>query len=88
VETLKMSSKDPQVHSPKHYNEEDIEAIDAIKAALGVGFPAYCRGNALKYIWRALYKGQERQDIEKAIWYLRISIGDDPRNDELISPGP
>ena len=39
----------------------------------------FCRLNAFKYLWRAENKESEVQDIEKAIWYLRMSTGDDPR---------
>ena len=42
------------VNNPPHYNQGDIECIDAIQAALGTeGFMAYCRGNIIKYNWRA-----------------------------------
>ena len=41
------------------------------------GFEEYCRLNAFKYIWRANNKENKVQDIKKAIWYLRMSIGDD-----------
>jgi hypothetical protein len=44
------------------------------------GFEEYCRLNAFKYIWRANNKQNKVQDIQKAIWYLRMSIGDDPRD--------
>ena len=85
-----MSSKvtrDPMVHSPKHYNQGSVEAIDAIRSALGEeGFRAYCRGNALKYIHRAEDKGNLKQDINKAIWYLRMAINNDPRLDDLVAP--
>ena len=58
------------VNQPPHYNQGDIEAIDAIQASLGTeGFMAYCRGNVLKYVWRCEYKGGIK-DIEKARWYL------------------
>jgi hypothetical protein len=62
------------VNSPPHYNQGDIECIDAIEAALGHdGFKAYCRGNILKYSWRSEHKGG-LQDIEKARWYLERLI--------------
>ena len=42
------------VNKPAHYHGEGVECIDAIRAALGQeGFIAYCRGNAIKYAWRA-----------------------------------
>ena len=55
--------------NPKHYLSKVapyIESIDSIRAALGTGpFESYCRGNALKYIWRAGDKGNFIEDIEK-----------------------
>ena len=62
------------VNSPPHYNQGDIECIDAIHAALGTeGFLAYCRGNILKYNWRADHKGGI-DDLEKSRWYLNKLI--------------
>ncbi len=62
------------VNHPPHYNHGDIECIDAIEAALGKdGFQAYCRGAALKYLWRTDYKGG-LEDLEKAAWYLNKMI--------------
>ena len=47
------------VERPEHYNQDhDIECIDAIRAALGVGFKEYLQGNILKYIWR-----QDRKSV-------------------------
>ena len=58
------------VNHPPHYNQGGIEAIDAIEAALGQeGFAAYCRGNALKYIWRSKLKNGT-EDLQKAAWYI------------------
>ena len=58
------------VNHPPHYTAGGIECIDAIHAALGdEGFLAYCRGNALKYVWRAPLKASA-QDLRKTIWYL------------------
>lgn len=77
---------DPMVHRPAHYNLNDmgIEAVDAIRAALGEeGFRAYCRGNVIKYSWRAENKGNVKQDMAKAAWYARLAAGDDPRNDPV-----
>ena len=61
------------VNHPPHYNQGKVEAIDAIEAALGPeGFKAYCRGNAIKYLWRAEHKHKEnnKQDWDKANWYI------------------
>lgn len=58
------------VNNPPHYKQGDIECIDAIKSALTADeFRGYCKGNALKYIWREKHKGQN-ESVEKAIWYL------------------
>jgi hypothetical protein len=61
---------DPVDH-PSHYTQGDIECIDAIRAALGLaGFVAYCKGNAIKYAWRAGAKDATAQDLRKGAWYL------------------
>jgi Protein of unknwon function (DUF3310) len=58
------------VNSPPHYKQGSIEAIEAIEAALTAEeFRGYCKGNALKYVWREKHKGQD-ESIRKAIWYL------------------
>lgn len=65
------------VNSPPHYTDGGIEAIDYIAAKLGPdGFKAYCVGNALKYISRAGKKGSAKEDLSKAIWYLRRAGGE------------
>jgi hypothetical protein len=56
--------------NPDHYKQGDIECIDAIRAALGPdGFKAYCKGQVIKYLWRAEHKGNPTQDYCKAEWY-------------------
>lgn len=58
------------VNHPAHYNAGEIECIDAIRSALGrEGFIAFCRGNSIKYNWRAGLKGDAAQDMAKAAWY-------------------
>ena len=58
------------INKPPHYNKGGIEAIDYIKQQLGSGFKGYLEGNVLKYIHRHKYKGNAKQDLEKARWYL------------------
>lgn len=58
-----------QVNHPSHYNESKIECIEAIKASLGDEFPAYCKGNVMKYLWRYQYKNGV-EDLKKAQVYL------------------
>jgi len=58
------------VNHPSHYTVGDIECIDAIKAALTEEeFRGYCKGNALKYIWREKHKGGD-ESMKKAEWHL------------------
>jgi hypothetical protein len=73
---------DDPVGRPAHYNQGEIECIDAMYSAFGAEAVAtYCRLAAFKYLWRADRKGPGAQDIRKAVWYLRFSLGDDPRED-------
>ena len=68
------------VNQPAHYRTGDIECIDAMVQVFGEeAVRTYARINAFKYQWRAPYKGQEEQDVQKALWYLRYATGDDPR---------
>jgi hypothetical protein len=62
--------------NPAHYRQGQVECIDAIQAALGDdGFRAYCKGQVIKYVWRAEHKGNPAQDLAKAAWYLNRLIG-------------
>jgi|TARA_A100001015_G_scaffold189100_1_gene210615 hypothetical protein len=58
------------VDYPAHYNQGDIQCIDAIKSALGDGFKYYLQGSAMKYLWRYEHKGKQIEDLEKSIWFL------------------
>ena len=62
-----MRRMDP-VNHPEHYQKASIAVIiEPIQLAEMYDF---CIGNAIKYILRAPYKGNEKQDLEKAKWYL------------------
>ena len=66
-----LQPQEDMVNHPPHYKSDNgVECIDAIKAALGDEFNAYCRGTAMKYIWRTGKKWDADEDIKKAIWYL------------------
>ena len=52
------------VNQPPHYTRGEIE------------FKGFCKGNAVKYIWREDHKGQNIQDLEKAVVYLNWAIDD------------
>jgi len=71
------------VYKPFHYTQGDVECIDAMTEAFGQNqVSTYCKLNAFKYLWRAglkEYTENDDQDIQKAIWYLKFSIGEDPR---------
>jgi hypothetical protein len=59
-----------QVNHPEHYQANGIEAIQVIE-----GFNLnFNLGNAIKYILRADKKGNKKQDLEKAQWYLKREI--------------
>ncbi len=63
------------VNHPDHYNQSEIECIDAIQAALTPDeFRGYCKGNVLKYVWRERHKGNA-QSLKKARWYLDRLVG-------------
>lgn len=63
-----------EVAQPPHYNQGDIECIDAIRASMSADeFAGYCKGNVIKYTWRYRYKGGVT-DLEKAIWYQKRLI--------------
>lgn len=55
------------VNAPPHYKEQSVmlEPIDVLRWA------PFDLGNALKYIIRAKKKGNEKQDLLKAQYYIR-----------------
>lgn len=62
---------DDKVNHPLHYNIGQIECIDAIECALDTaGAMEFCRGNVIKYLWRANRKEDARTDFKKAQWYM------------------
>lgn len=71
-----MNEKSDAVNHPAHYcQDEQIECIDAMRAALGHdGFVAHCRGTAIKYLWRCGLKDDEAQELRKAAWYIDRAI--------------
>lgn len=67
-ENKEKASKET-VNHPEHYNK-GIEAIDIIES-WGLNFSL---GNAIKYIIRAPYKGNQVEDLKKAKWYIEREI--------------
>lgn len=58
------------VNHPDHYKGHNIEVIDIIED-FDLGFSL---GNIIKYVLRADSKGNDVQDLEKALWYLRREL--------------
>jgi hypothetical protein len=59
------------VNNPPHYQTDSgLQPIDVIEK-FDLNFNL---GNAIKYILRSGKKGNKRQDLEKAIYYLRREI--------------
>ena len=54
------------VNHPPHYNQGNIEVIDAIED-WGLDFNA---GNVVKYVARHQHKAEPLEDLLKARWYL------------------
>ncbi|HEY4269501.1 MAG TPA: DUF3310 domain-containing protein [Galbitalea sp.] len=60
----------PDAVRPPYYGTDDagIQAIDIIENM------NFCRGNAIKYLWRAGSKDNELDDLYKAKWYVEREI--------------
>jgi hypothetical protein len=58
------------VNKPAHYTQYPVEVIELTRHM------SFNRGNAVKYVARAGFKDKatEKQDIEKAIWYLQDDL--------------
>lgn len=66
---------DPVEH-PSHYTQGEVECIDALRSALTPEeFRGFCKGNAMKYLWRSNLKGRREQDFAKAKWYVERMMG-------------
>ena len=60
------------VNHPSHYNEHPsgVECIDIVEHF------NFCIGNAIKYLWRAGLKHENKKhDLEKAKWFIEREIG-------------
>ena len=70
VQLEMFEPKADPVNHPAHYKVGGIETIDFIEAKK----LNYNMGNAVKYITRADHKGNRKQDLEKAIWYIKREL--------------
>ena len=65
------------VHSPSHYKLKglNIESVDVFRAVLtNEEYIGWCKGNALKYLFRAGKKDNEVQDLSKCSVYVNWAI--------------
>jgi hypothetical protein len=61
-----------ETHNPSYYHDGNIECIDAIRSALGKeGFCYYCRGQAMKYLWRIGKKDAQHIEAHKTLMYTQ-----------------
>ena len=67
---MKEITEREMVNHPDHYQGNKTEVIDIIED-YNLGFSL---GNAIKYILRADKKGNKKQDLEKAIWYINREL--------------
>jgi hypothetical protein len=58
------------VNHPVHYTSHP-SGVEVIEITEHMGF---CLGNAIKYIMRSELKGNQVQDLKKAIWYINREI--------------
>jgi len=68
--TINPPAKPDMVNQPPHYKKHP-SGVECITVTEHFNF---CRGNAIKYIWRAGDKGSEIEDLKKARWYLDREI--------------
>ena len=62
----------PNDNISRHYENLEIEPIEVMKKDLSrEEFKGYLKGNIIKYILRAPYKGQEDSDYKKAAQYSK-----------------
>lgn len=84
-----MTPSDP-VNHPSHYTRTSLETIDVIEDMVK-GWPsasAYRLGNVLKYIWRHRDKGDPKENLKKALWYLQRELDalEPPKVVEAVTP--
>lgn len=59
------------VNHPSHYNQGKREVIEEMRILFGdEAVESFCRLNAYKYLRRAEFKGNKKEDLDKAEWYM------------------
>ena len=69
---------DPVSH-PAHYAEDGQFAFPAPECIMLTRLLDFNAGNAVMYIWRAVFKGCAAEDLRKALWYMDDAIKKDWR---------
>lgn len=67
---VKTAVEHDPVNHPSHYTVGGIETIDFIEAKQ----LNYNLGNVVKYLTRSEHKGNKKQDLQKALWYLNREL--------------
>ena len=68
---LKLTTDDKTIESlSSHYHQGNVEPIDLIES-MDLNFNL---GNVIKYVARCNYKGQKKEDLLKAKWYLEREL--------------
>lgn len=75
VETTKRNGLNKRlsgnaVNHPSHYTSHP-SGVECITVTRHMSFNL---GNAVKYLWRAALKGNQIQDLEKAVFYINDEI--------------
>ena len=59
------------VNHLSHYNQGKREVIEEMRIMFGdEAVESFCRLNAYKYMRRAEFKGNKKEDLDKAEWYM------------------
>ena len=69
IEKIPLPSEDP-VNRPSHYLAASV-SIEPIELTSRLDS---CLGQAIQYVLRAPFKGNEREDLQKAVFYLSRRI--------------
>ena len=62
------------VNHPAHYAEDGQFSFPKAECIMLTRLLDFSVGNAVKYIWRAGFKGSAAEDLRKALWYINDAI--------------
>ena len=69
------------VNHPAHYAEDGQFSFPKAECIMLTRLLDFSVGNAVKYIWRAGFKGSAAEDLRKALWYINDAIKMDRTRD-------